>query len=289
MRLGSRNPRDTRAAARSWPLRPRTEDRLLLPVPKPHRASADSEGEPGRDATLGSRLRQRDRGLDPAARADRARSRAGPRARRPCRSGTIVLWESLDRLVGDDALEDHGRPRALPRHRAPRRGSPRHDLPPVPRGARPRCHASTDRPIDAWDPFLEAHPATQRLADETLTLGDDRLVISPLRSAAPFQATRRSSTEPPPARTDGTPTKASTSTAADDCWCRAMAAALSEGGALQARADPDRPSQHARRRLADRRQEGHRPPARALSAPTSAHRGADAQEGHRRSTGTAAR
>jgi hypothetical protein len=95
------------------------------------------------------------------------------------RSGTIVLWQRADRLVGDDALEDE---RAQDRFLSTVRQVEEHLAMTFHRfltGAGSVALWINDRRVDPWDPFLEGHPATQRLPAETLTLQADRVEITP--------------------------------------------------------------------------------------------------------------
>jgi hypothetical protein len=92
-------------------------------------------------------------------------------------SGTTVLWEQLDRLVGQADVRDqraHARflemvdvvdvHLAMLFHRFLERGLQMW---------------LNGRPVRAWDPFMQRDPATQRLAPETLTLHGRSITVQP--------------------------------------------------------------------------------------------------------------
>lgn len=92
-------------------------------------------------------------------------------------TGTIVLWELMDRLVGGDAAGDR---------RAHRRFLDALD--------QVAAHLSmifhrflasgltillNGRPLEPWDPFLTGHPATQALGEERLWVRDQEVTVRP--------------------------------------------------------------------------------------------------------------
>lgn len=93
--------------------------------------------------------------------------------------GTMVLWQRADRLVGEDTLEDeqaHDRFLTTIRHVEDHVAMTFHRFLVGPRGVKLWVN---DQAVEPWDPFLEAHGATQRLAEETLVLRDGRVKVSP--------------------------------------------------------------------------------------------------------------
>lgn len=85
-------------------------------------------------------------------------------------TGTVVLWEVLDRIVGDagkdnSRVQDHFLKLAadLESHLA----MVFHRYLRTPGGHRLRIHLN-DRSVEPWDPFLEAHPATQHTPEEAI-------------------------------------------------------------------------------------------------------------------------
>lgn len=97
-------------------------------------------------------------------------------------AGTVVLWECLDRLVGDDrrdnaraenrfyeSVRDVEEYLAMVFHRFLRGPNPRLRL----------FVGADDDPvaIDLWDPFLERHEATYSTPEETIRLGDESIRI----------------------------------------------------------------------------------------------------------------
>lgn len=94
-------------------------------------------------------------------------------------SGTIVLWQRADRLVGDDALEDE---RAQDRFLATVRQVEAHLAMTFHRFLAGPGSVElwiNERRIEPWDPFLESHPATQKLPVEPLALQGDRIEVAP--------------------------------------------------------------------------------------------------------------
>jgi hypothetical protein len=94
-------------------------------------------------------------------------------------SGTLVLWRSADRLVGEDALEDE---RAQDRFLSTVRHVEHHLAMVFHRfltGPGAVALWINDGQIEPWDPFLEGHPATQRLPTEGLVLRDQRVRVAP--------------------------------------------------------------------------------------------------------------
>ena len=128
---------------------------------------------------VGSRRRRRARRLVPA---DDRRPAVGrpPATRSVPTQGTVVLWEDLDRLVGDVDADDEGGARALPADRSSRRDAPRDGLPPLPRDPR-RSRAARQRQSSSqpWDPFMADHPSTQRFQTEQLRLHGHRIAVTP--------------------------------------------------------------------------------------------------------------
>ena len=97
----------------------------------------------------------------------------------PRESGTVVLWQSADRLVGDDDVEDEG---AHDRFLGAIRQVEHHIAMTfhrflVGRGA--VSIAINDQPVSAWDPFIEDNAATQRLPEESLELRGVRISVAP--------------------------------------------------------------------------------------------------------------
>ncbi|HKP90076.1 MAG TPA: ATP-binding protein [Thermoleophilaceae bacterium] len=93
--------------------------------------------------------------------------------------GTAVLWEKGDRLVGDDALEDRdahdrflGNVRHVEEHLAM-------TFQRFMTGRDATVLWINGRRLEPWDPFLEQHPATQRLPEEVLAIRGERIVVAP--------------------------------------------------------------------------------------------------------------
>jgi hypothetical protein len=83
-------------------------------------------------------------------------------------SGTVVLLERLDRLVGAAPAEDDGtreRFYTVAQAAATHLGMVFHRFL---GGRAPIRLTVNEAPIEPWDPFLESHPGTQRLPDETI-------------------------------------------------------------------------------------------------------------------------
>jgi len=94
-------------------------------------------------------------------------------------NGTLVLWQRPDRLVGDDVVEDGS---AHARFLATVREVEEHLAMTFHRFLSGRDSVAlwiNNQPVEPWDPFLESHPATQRLPEETLTLRDGQVRVSP--------------------------------------------------------------------------------------------------------------
>ncbi len=93
--------------------------------------------------------------------------------------GTVVLWEHLDRLVGDVEADDpRGRERFL---QAVRRvethiGMVFHRFLDSPSGPEVRVNGNRVVP---WDPFMTAHTSTQNFQTETLSLHGHRIEVTP--------------------------------------------------------------------------------------------------------------
>jgi hypothetical protein len=93
--------------------------------------------------------------------------------------GTMVVWEKLDRLVGDDTVEDggaHERFLATVRHVEEHLAMTFHRFLEGPRNT--KLHLNGEL-VKAWDPFLEEHPATQRLGEERLRIRRSEIVVAP--------------------------------------------------------------------------------------------------------------
>jgi hypothetical protein len=87
-------------------------------------------------------------------------------------SGTVVLWECLDRVAGDTKADDqqrHQHFRATIDQVESHLAMVFHRYLTGPK-ARLRIFIN-DRPVKPWDPFLETHPATQPSPEEKVTLG----------------------------------------------------------------------------------------------------------------------
>jgi hypothetical protein len=93
--------------------------------------------------------------------------------------GTTVLLERLDRLTADvDSDDEVVRDRFL----AARSATATHLAMVFHRFLVGRDAVSLEingTPLEPWDPFLEEHPATQRLPAEDLPLGDGRVRVTP--------------------------------------------------------------------------------------------------------------
>lgn len=94
-------------------------------------------------------------------------------------SGTVVLLERLDRLVGASPMEDDAAER---RFYASAESTTRHLAMVFHRfmTSRAQVRIAVDaRPVLPWDPFLSDHPATQRLQSESLSVGSHRVRLQP--------------------------------------------------------------------------------------------------------------
>jgi hypothetical protein len=96
----------------------------------------------------------------------------------PLRSGTVVLLETLDRLTGRGTDDEAGRDRFLDHVRQveDHLGMVFHRFL-TGRGA-VRIHVNGNA-IEAWDPYLSEHPATQRLAPEALPFDGGDVEVRP--------------------------------------------------------------------------------------------------------------
>lgn len=94
-------------------------------------------------------------------------------------SGTVVLWEQMDRLVQGAAADDERRENLF-----------YEQIDNVKRHLAMVFHRFLEtkgllkifingRPLEAWDPFLKNHPATQKLPEEPLHLSGSRIIVSP--------------------------------------------------------------------------------------------------------------
>ena len=91
------------------------------------------------------------------------------------RPGTIVLLEQPDRLVGSTSTDDDAAER---RFYASAESTVRHLAMVFHRFLTRRAPVRivvNRRPVEAWDPFLSDHPATQRLQSESLSVGVHRV------------------------------------------------------------------------------------------------------------------
>ena len=94
-------------------------------------------------------------------------------------SGAIVVLESLDRLVGPQPPDDEA---ARGRFLASVAGVDRHLAMVFHRFLAGRNAVSikvNGRAVEPWDPFLESHPATQRLPTEILAVASARVEVHP--------------------------------------------------------------------------------------------------------------
>lgn len=94
-------------------------------------------------------------------------------------SGTVVLWEGLDRIVGDADPTDnvaHDRFRQVIADIKRHLGMVFHRF----LGSPHRLHILVNgRPVAAWDPFLTQSPATQQLGEETLRFQGQEVIVRP--------------------------------------------------------------------------------------------------------------
>jgi Histidine kinase-, DNA gyrase B-, and HSP90-like ATPase len=94
-------------------------------------------------------------------------------------SGTVVLWEDMDRLVEQAPVDDE---RAQRRFLDLARAVEKHLAMVFHRFLEGRSELNVwinDVKIEPWDPFLSKEPATQRLAEEFLILDDTRVPVRP--------------------------------------------------------------------------------------------------------------
>jgi len=177
MRLGSRNPSDPRdpgdlgrfglgLKSAGWSVARSLTVVSKAPgdVPRTRRWDLDHVAATGTWSLLAE-------GTDSAARLF---ARLGA-----ARSGTVVLLERADRLVGDAPADDA---RARDRFLAAVSSTARHLGMVFHRflsGRDAITLAVNDVQIEPWDPFLEDHPATQRLPEDTLTLAGQRIQVAP--------------------------------------------------------------------------------------------------------------
>lgn len=95
------------------------------------------------------------------------------------RSGTVVTWELLDRVVGDSTVEDAD---AGKRFRQQVRAVEDHLSAVFHRFLVGRGRVKitiNDRELAPWDPFMEDHAATMNLGAETLVFNDEAIEITP--------------------------------------------------------------------------------------------------------------
>ena len=94
-------------------------------------------------------------------------------------SGTIVLWDRLDVLVGDACVDDE----TAQRHFRERADAVKHHLAMVfhrfLRGRGAITIYMNGRPIEPWDPFLEDIDFTEPLPSETLVAEGERAEVKP--------------------------------------------------------------------------------------------------------------
>ena len=94
-------------------------------------------------------------------------------------SGTVVLWEQLDRLVGDSGVEDR---KAADRFLRVVEEIDRHLGMVFHRFLQGRDRLTihiNGSPVRAWDPFLSDAPATQWLEEEVLKLHGEEIRVQP--------------------------------------------------------------------------------------------------------------
>lgn len=106
------------------------------------------------------------------------------------KSGTTVLWQNMDRIVGDEAVEDEQAHSAfLERVDQVRShlGLVFHRWIAPPQPVKITVNGS---PVVPWDPFLADHPATQHLPEETFGSGAREVRIQPF--ILPHQSKLRS-------------------------------------------------------------------------------------------------
>ena len=93
--------------------------------------------------------------------------------------GTVVVWEKLDRLVGEASASDA---RARRQFLEAIRGVEAHIAMVFHRymsGPRAVAFWINDQRVSAWDPFLADHPATQRLPSEVLGSAGSTVTVEP--------------------------------------------------------------------------------------------------------------
>lgn len=94
-------------------------------------------------------------------------------------TGTVVAWENLDRLVEGAPVEDE---RAQLRFLEVAEAVENHLAMVFHRFLEPPAELTiwiNGRPVRPWDPFLRGETATQQLAEETLLVGGDRVLVRP--------------------------------------------------------------------------------------------------------------
>jgi hypothetical protein len=94
-------------------------------------------------------------------------------------SGTTVLWERLDRMIGDVRVDDQKAERRfldITREVEEHLAMVFHRYLEAPGSINIRING---RRISPWDPFLTDEVATQRLAEERLRLHDDMIMVRP--------------------------------------------------------------------------------------------------------------
>lgn len=95
-------------------------------------------------------------------------------------SGTSVLWQKMDRIVGPEPAADanaHKFFQARMRDVREHLGMVFHRFISQPRPLRIRINGGAE--IPAWDPFLSAHPTTEMLPDEVFGAGDKTVQVQP--------------------------------------------------------------------------------------------------------------
>ena len=96
--------------------------------------------------------------------------------------GTIVLWENLDRLVGDEGVDDQRAQERfldLVRRVEIHLGMVFHRFLAARGGLRIWMCGGDDQRIEAWDPFMVDHPATQQLSEEKLSYRGRPISVRP--------------------------------------------------------------------------------------------------------------
>jgi hypothetical protein len=94
-------------------------------------------------------------------------------------TGTVVVWENLDRLVEGASVDDE---RAQLRFLEVADAVERHLAMVFHRFLEPPTELTiwlNEQPIGPWDPFLRSESATQQLAEESFVIDGERIVVRP--------------------------------------------------------------------------------------------------------------